>query len=171
MEEGDLDVLVGGPPCQGFSVNAPVRSEQDERNHLFRHYVRLVLEGLRPKMVVFENVPGLVSMGDTLSSVGDAFAQAGYRVKYKILNAAHYGVPQERWRLLVVGTRLDAVAFSFPEPQYSPNGAPISPAARSTPSATQSALLKQEARHIGLSLEPYVTRSAICLRRERRWCG
>jgi len=118
LGEGDLDVLVGGPPCQGFSVNAPVRSAEDDRNHLFKHYVRLVLEGLRPKMVVFENVPGLVSMGNTLHEVSEAFSNAGYRMKYKILNAAHYGVPQERWRLVIVGTRLDEIAFSFPEPKH-----------------------------------------------------
>ncbi len=118
IDEGELDVLVGGPPCQGFSVNAPVRSAEDQRNHLFRHYVRLVLEGIRPKMVVFENVPGLVSMGDTLHDVSEAFSAAGYRVKFKILNAAHYGVPQDRWRLLIIGTRLPELAFSFPEPKH-----------------------------------------------------
>ncbi len=118
LREGELDVLVGGPPCQGFSVNAPVRSADDGRNHLFRDYVRLVLEGLRPKMVVFENVPGLVSMGDTLHQVSTAFGNAGYRIKYKILNAAHYGVPQERWRLVIVGTRMDEISFSFPEPRH-----------------------------------------------------
>src|SRR5204863_4852029 len=77
-----LDVMVGGPPCQGFSINAPARSEADPRNHLFRHYVRLVLEGLRPRFVVLENVPGLVSLdqGATLGEVRAAFERAGYRV-------------------------------------------------------------------------------------------
>jgi DNA (cytosine-5)-methyltransferase 1 len=121
LAEGDLDVLVGGPPCQGFSVNAPMRSATDERNHLFRHYVRLVLEGLRPRIVVFENVPGLVTMGDTLLNVSEAFDSAGYRVEYKILNAAHYGVPQERWRLLILGTRCPAVPLAFPAPQHFSN--------------------------------------------------
>src|SRR4051812_28969614 len=98
----ELDVMVGGPPCQGFSINAPARSESDPRNHLFRHYIRLVLEGLRPRAIVMENVPGLVSLddGETLKSVLSAFEGAGYKVKAKILNAAHYGVPQERWRLI-----------------------------------------------------------------------
>lgn len=118
LGEGDLDVLVGGPPCQGFSVNAPIRSSEDERNHLFRHYVRLVLEGLRPKTVVFENVPGLVTMGDTLHEVSEAFSNAGYRMDFKILNAAHYGVPQERWRLLIIGTRCHELPFSLPEPKH-----------------------------------------------------
>ncbi|MDO8469165.1 MAG: DNA cytosine methyltransferase [Candidatus Peribacter sp.] len=118
LHPGELDVLVGGPPCQGFSINAPVRSESDPRNHLFKHYVRIVLEGLQPKVVLFENVPGLLSMGNTLHDVCEAFSRAGYRVKYKLLNAAHYGVPQERWRLLIIGTRLEDIAISFPEPIY-----------------------------------------------------
>ncbi len=116
----DLDVMVGGPPCQGFSINAPVRSDSDSRNHLFRHFIRIALEGVRPKFVVIENVPGLVSLGsgETLRSVVAAFGQAGYRVVFRILNAAHYGVPQERWRLFFMGTRLPDVELSFPEPTH-----------------------------------------------------
>ncbi|MDC3224392.1 DNA cytosine methyltransferase [Mariniblastus sp.] len=116
----DLDVVVGGPPCQGFSINAPRRSADDERNHLFRHYVRLVLEGIRPKFVLMENVPGLVSLdkGETLNDVVAAFQEAGYRVVFKILNAAHYGVPEERWRLFILGTRIKGVELSFPAPTH-----------------------------------------------------
>ena len=110
--------MVGGPPCQGFSIYAPVRSQSDPRNHLFRHYIRLVLEGLRPKIIVMENVPGLVSLdsGHTLQSVLAAFEQAGYEVAARILNAAHYGVPQERWRLIFMATRLPGIMPSFPQP-------------------------------------------------------
>jgi len=117
-EADELDVLCGGPPCQGFSINAPIRSEEDSRNHLFRHYVRLVLEGLRPKFVVLENVPGLVSFseGKTLSNVVTAFESAGYNVAYRVLNAAHYGVPQERWRLVMIGCRIPGIIPSLPEP-------------------------------------------------------
>jgi len=116
----ELDVVVGGPPCQGFSIYAPKRSKDDARNHLFRHYVRLVLEGIKPKFIVMENVPGLVSLdgGATLKSVVTAFEQAGYRVIYKILNAAHYGVPEERWRLFFLGTRLPRASLTFPEPRH-----------------------------------------------------
>lgn len=120
MDVGDLDLIVGGPPCQGFSIYAPQRSENDPRNHLFRHYVRLVLEGIKPKFIVMENVPGLVSLdnGRTLSNVKQAFEQAGYRVIFRILNAAHYGVPQDRWRLFFLGTSLPNVDLSFPEPTH-----------------------------------------------------
>jgi DNA (cytosine-5)-methyltransferase 1 len=115
----DLDVLVGGPPCQGFSINAPTRSTSDERNHLFRHYSRLVLEGIRPKFIVFENVPGLVSLdgGKTLAAVCQEFRRAGYEPCFRILNACHYGVPQERWRLVIVANRV-GIHFDFPEPKH-----------------------------------------------------
>jgi len=120
LDGDEMDVMVGGPPCQGFSINAPTRSETDPRNHLFRHYVRLVLEGIRPKFVVMENVPGLLSLenGKVLRNVIAAFEQAKYKVAFKILNAAHYGVPQERWRLIFVGTRLRDVSPSFPTPTH-----------------------------------------------------
>ena len=120
LHDGTLDVMIGGPPCQGFSINAPLRSEDDPRNHLFRHYVRLVLEGLRPKFVVLENVPGLVSFanGKTFKDISKAFESAGYRVAFKILNAAHYGVPEERWRLIFIGTRLEGVEPSLPKPTH-----------------------------------------------------
>ena len=122
----DLDVMVGGPPCQGFSINAPRRSDDDARNHLFRHFARIVLEGIRPKFVVIENVPGLVSLdgGATLRNVAAAFEIAGYRVVFRILNAAHYGAPQERWRLFFIGTRLPGVDLSFPQPVHYSRGRP-----------------------------------------------
>ena len=126
LDGNSIDVVLGGPPCQGFSINAPVRSGTDPRNHLFRHYVRLVLEGLRPKFIVMENVPGLVSLdgGRTLRDVCLSFEKAGYRVVFKILNAAHYGVPQERWRLVFLGTRLPGIELSLPAPMHHSNQRP-----------------------------------------------
>ena len=120
LASAELDMMVGGPPCQGFSINAPLRKGDDPRNHLFRHYIRLVLEGIRPKFVLLENVPGLVSLdhGKTLHAVKLAFERAGYQVIFAILNAAHYGVPQERWRLFFLGTRVPGVPLSFPEPTH-----------------------------------------------------
>jgi DNA (cytosine-5)-methyltransferase 1 len=114
---GDLDVLLGGPPCQGYSLNSHIRSADDPRNHLFRHYIR-VLRGLSPKVFVLENVPGMFSLeegrffDELLRTIraGNSRGCPGYVVDFKILNAAHYGVPQERFRVVVVGTRRDIAA-------------------------------------------------------------
>lgn len=116
----ELDVMLGGPPCQGFSINAPIRDLKDPRNSLFHHYVRLVLEGLRPKFIVMENVPGLISLenGKVLEDVKLAFENAGYTMAFHILNAAHYGVPEERWRLIFIGTRMKEINLCFPFPTH-----------------------------------------------------
>ena len=114
LEVGELDVLLGGPPCQGYSLNAHNRSPKDPRNHLFRHYVRL-LHGLSPKMFVLENVPGMFSLDgggffdELLAAISSPSEKRcpGYEIDFRILNAAHYGVPQERFRVVVVGTRRD----------------------------------------------------------------
>ena len=70
IKKGDLDLVAGGPPCQGFSVNAPIRSSGDHRNHLFRDYLRFV-EEFNPKEVLIENVPGMISLekGDTVTAI------------------------------------------------------------------------------------------------------
>jgi DNA (cytosine-5)-methyltransferase 1 len=120
LHRNELDLLIGGPPCQGFSINAPKRSLQDDRNHLFREYGRLVLEGLRPKVIVMENVPGMVSLdgGKFIRDIYELFKSAGYRMQHMILCAAHYGIPQERWRLFFIGTTLKNVEISFPQPSH-----------------------------------------------------
>jgi DNA (cytosine-5)-methyltransferase 1 len=120
LRKADIDVLIGGPPCQGFSINAPKRSLEDGRNRLFREYGRLVLEGLRPKVIVVENVPGMISLdeGRFIRDIYALFQEAGYRMNHMILCAAHYGVPQERWRLFFIGTILKNVDITFPEPTH-----------------------------------------------------
>lgn len=120
LHKSDIDILIGGPPCQGFSINAPKRSLEDDRNHLFREYGRLVLEGLRPKVIVMENVPGMVSLdgGRFIQDIYTLFQGAGYRMRYMILCAAHYGIPQERWRLFFIGTTLKDAEITFPEPTH-----------------------------------------------------
>ncbi|MBN8936419.1 MAG: DNA cytosine methyltransferase [Rhizobiales bacterium] len=104
---GDLDCLVGGPPCQGFSINAPDRFLDDPRNSMFRHYVRFVDE-FQPKTLLIENVPGMLSLAGGLvaKQILRELVRRGYAVSYRILFAAHYGVPQERWRLIILGSRL-----------------------------------------------------------------
>ncbi len=81
-----MDVLVGGPPCQGFSINAPERFLADPRNKLFKDYVRF-LEEFEPKTFLFENVPGLLSLGDgkVLERILSEFERLDYHVTVKIL--------------------------------------------------------------------------------------
>ena len=115
LAPGELDVLVGGPPCQGFSINAPDRFLADPRNKLFQHYARFVRE-FQPKTFVFENVPGMLSMADgkVFQQILAVFAELGYAVTFKILFAAHYGAPQERWRLILLGSKRSAIAHPIP---------------------------------------------------------
>lgn len=86
LERGQLDLLAGGPPCQGFSINAPVRSILDQRNHLFKEYLRFV-DAFAPRAVLIENVPGLVSFehGATLHAILMLLAQLGYGADVRIL--------------------------------------------------------------------------------------
>ena len=115
IRKGDLDVLVGGPPCQGFSINAPSRFLNDPRNSLFRHYARFV-EEFSPKAFVFENVPGLLSMADgaVFRNILQVFGELGYQLSVKILFAPHYGVPQERWRLILLGSMFGEIQHPLP---------------------------------------------------------
>lgn len=120
LAHGELALLAGGPPCQGFSINAPKRSSDDERNHLFKEFLRFVDE-FYPKAVLIENVPGLVSFegGMTLQAILTALEQHGYKPDVKILYAPHYGVPQTRWRTIIIGMRDDRSAhLAFPEPVH-----------------------------------------------------
>lgn len=115
IRKGALDVLVGGPPCQGFSINAPSRFLNDPRNSLFRHYARFV-EEFAPKAFVFENVPGLLSMADgaVFEKILQVFSELGYQLSVKILFGPHYGIPQERWRLILLGSMFGEIEHPLP---------------------------------------------------------
>lgn len=117
---GAVDVIVGGPPCQGFSSIRPFRTltESDRRNSLVEHYV-LMLAGLKPRWFVFENVVGLVTHegGEKLHAILDAFSEMGYTVSWRIVNAASFGVPQNRERVVIVGNRL-GIDFEWPTPTH-----------------------------------------------------
>lgn len=118
IEREELDLLAGGPPCQGFSINAPIRSTLDQRNHLFKEYLRFV-DAFAPKAILIENVPGLVSFehGATLHAILNALAELGYGADVRILGAAYYGVPQMRWRTFILGLRGASLpSIAFPEP-------------------------------------------------------
>ncbi|MBQ5989041.1 MAG: DNA cytosine methyltransferase [Oscillospiraceae bacterium] len=121
-----LDLIAGGPPCQGFSINAPIRSVMDQRNHLFKEYLRFV-DAFAPRAILIENVPGLVSFehGATLHAILQALAELGYGADVRILGAAYYGVPQMRWRTFILGLRGKKLpTHAFPEPVFH---APIKP--------------------------------------------
>lgn len=114
----DIDVVVGGAPCQGFSLMGK-RAFEDPRNQLVFHYVRIVQE-LNPKYCVFENVRGLTlgKHAQFLEELIVALGDAGYDVltPYQVLNAADYGVPQDRRRLFLVGTRKGLQSPDYPAP-------------------------------------------------------
>lgn len=102
------DIIIGGPPCQGFS-NLGAHIPNDLRNQLWRHYMRAVKQ-VRPKVFVIENVPPLLSSEEGAEIVREATV-LGYQVKAKILNAADYGAPQCRRRAIIIGSLIGEVRF------------------------------------------------------------
>lgn len=119
----DVDVIIGGPPCQGFSVSGK-RLIDDPRNILYKSFVSIVGE-LKPKIFVMENVPGLVRLfeGKIKENIIHDFSALGYNVAMKLLSAEQYGVPQQRKRVFFVGLNKDVFGeqyFEFPKPQYGP---------------------------------------------------
>ncbi len=115
IRRGELTCLIGGPPCQGFSVYNHQRGMHDERSHLFKDYLRLV-GGLLPQWIVMENVTGLLSIesGAVVNLIARGLENLGYRVRWEILKAEEYGVPQERRRVVFIGTRTDC-EIAFPQ--------------------------------------------------------
>jgi DNA (cytosine-5)-methyltransferase 1 len=114
------EIIIGGPPCQGFSSIRPFRTltEGDPRNNLFERFA-LFVDRLRPKWFILENVVGLLTHkhGATLHTILATFNSLGYRTDWKILNAARYGLPQRRERLVIVGNR-NALPFLWPAPTH-----------------------------------------------------
>ncbi len=119
LSEGEIDLVAGGPPCQGFSINAPIRTLDDDRNHLFKDFLRVV-SAIKPKAVLIENVPGIISMGKgtVVEQIHKELKGLGYNVKHLILFAGHYGVPQMRFRTVFIGLRGRKKPIEFPEPEY-----------------------------------------------------
>ena len=125
IKKGQLDLLSGGAPCQSFSYAGKRLGLKDVRGTMFYHYATF-LEKLQPKMFLFENVRGLLTHdgGKTYKTILDIFLQQGYLIKYKVVNAWDYGVPQKRERLITIGIRNDLknkCKFSFPKKhEYKP---------------------------------------------------
>jgi DNA (cytosine-5)-methyltransferase 1 len=111
---GELSLISGGSPCQGFSLAGP-RLDGDLRNQMFKEFVRLV-DGLKPEVFLFENVAGILSMskGAALRAIVSEFTGIGFKCQYKLVNAADYGVPQARPRFILFGVR-DGENFGFPD--------------------------------------------------------
>ena len=115
-----VDLFVGGSPCQSFSLVGKQRGLDDTRGTLFYEYARLIDE-IKPKVFIYENVRAVISHdnGKTWGKMQEVFSELGYRFSWTILNAKNYGIPQNRERLFVVGIRNDieqTVDFSFPTP-------------------------------------------------------
>jgi len=115
----EIDVIAGGPSCQGFSTHGK-RDPNDARNFLFKHFVRIVNE-IQPAWVIMENVKGLLTYdrGRYRDLIHKSFERIGYRIESRILRAADYGVPQFRERLFFLATRTDA-PIAFPAPTHCP---------------------------------------------------
>ncbi len=115
----DADIMLGGFPCQGFSLSGP-RKIDDSRNALYKHYVRIV-KAKKPMMFVGENVKGLLTMGggSIIEAIIEDFSKCGYNVFYELLNAKDYEVPEDRERVIIVGFRKDLgiQGFNFPPPR------------------------------------------------------
>lgn len=110
-------IVIGGPPCQGFSVsNRKTRNERNENNNLFKEFLRFVAD-LNPQWFLFENVEGIVGFngGKTLNYILNQFKEIGYRTTHGVLYASDFGVPQHRNRFFIVGNR-NGIDFSFPSP-------------------------------------------------------
>jgi len=113
VEDGDIVGIIGGPPCQGYST-VGTRDVKDPRNHLYIEYCRIV-EKVSPDFFVVENVKGMTTLsgGAFKDDIINRFQKLGYQVNYKVLNAADYGVPQNRQRVFFVGMK--NTKFDFPK--------------------------------------------------------
>lgn len=128
LDEDGVDIIIGGPPCQGFSTighrassNIEKRIQKDPRNELVLTYARIINE-LRPKFIVMENVKGILTLekGAYLKNVLKILANAGYNTEYKVINMADYGVPEVRERVIIIGNRI-GLPVAFPAPDHSDN--------------------------------------------------
>jgi len=118
MRKGQLDVLVGGPPCQGFSFASSRRSINDPRSKLMWEFKRMVKE-IQPRYFVIENVRGLLSFKDFFQLLLKSLEKCGYVVRFNLLDCVSYGVPQRRQRVLIDGARSDLnIIPTYPPPTH-----------------------------------------------------
>lgn len=120
----DCDIIIGGFPCQGFSVANTKRAVSDERNKLYLQLIRIIKEK-RPKFFVAENVKGILSIGkgEVMKLILSDFRNIGYKVQAQVLTAADFGVPQMRQRVFIVGVRDDIdFVYEYPTPTHNAEG-------------------------------------------------
>lgn len=125
IKNKSVDLVIGGPPCQAYSLVGRARKNmgEDPRNHLYKHYVKF-LERYKPKLFVFENVPGILSArnGEYLDKIFSAVKNAGYEVEKQVLNAKNFDVLQDRKRVIIIGWKNDLKVqypeFEFTEPKF-----------------------------------------------------
>jgi DNA (cytosine-5)-methyltransferase 1 len=118
LAKGQLDVLSGGPPCQAFSTANPNRSTRDPRSRLMWEFIRMVDE-IQPRYFVIENVRGLLSFKNFFRLLLKTLEQCGYVVRFNLMDAVSYGVPQRRLRVFIEGTRNDLdIIPEFPSPTH-----------------------------------------------------
>lgn len=117
----NVDVIIGGPPCQGFSISGK-RDINDPRNGLYKSFFNFVYE-LKPKVFLMENVPNILSMdnGAYKEQILSLFESIGYAVTFKTLIASEYGIPQNRKRVIFIGFRGKKIKFEFPKPTHGEN--------------------------------------------------
>ncbi len=122
VKKGELDIIIGGPPCQGFS-SAGLRFWDDPRNRLIRNYVEALKE-FYPRWFFLENVEGILTTanGDYIVNAVEMFTELGYSLMMEKVYAQEYGVPQRRKRVIIIGNRT-GIRLSFPTPQYVVGGA------------------------------------------------
>lgn len=120
VKEKKVDVIIGGPPCQGFSLTGK-RMFDDDRNKLYLAMIEMV-HRYKPKAFLIENVPGMATLynGEVKDEILKRFREMGYKIDCKVLCSADYGVPQIRKRLVFVGLRDGEETFEFPEPSHTP---------------------------------------------------
>lgn len=112
-----IDLLVGGSPCQSFSMVGKRKGFEDTRGTLFYDFARVIKES-QPKIFIYENVKGLLNhdKGHTFETMKATFNELGYNYYYKVLNAKDYGIPQHRQRIFVIGFKDNSINFEFPNP-------------------------------------------------------
>ena len=122
----DADVVVGGFPCQGFSLANRLRTLDDDRNQLYKFFYNTI-KIKQPKFFIAENVKGILSLGkgEAIKQIVEDFEAAGYITSVNLVNMANYGVPQTRQRVIIIGQRKDLgekLLFQFPKPSHSKDG-------------------------------------------------